>query len=95
MKEVLVENGVEEEKIFILPNAVDSEKFKFLEADESLKRELGIEDKTVIGYVGSFVEYEGLDLLLEACAMLKERNGDVFKVLLAVSYTHLTLPTKA
>ena len=82
LKEILVENGVEEEKIFILPNAVDSEKFKFSEPDESLKRELGIEDKTVIGYVGSFVEYEGLDLLLEACAMLKERHGDVFKLLL-------------
>ena len=82
VKEVLVKNGVEEEKIFILPNAVDSEKFKFSEPDESLKRELGIEDKTVIGYVGSFVEYEGLDLLLEACAMLKERHGDVFKLLL-------------
>ena len=55
MKEVLVKNGVEEEKIFILPNAVDSEKFKFSEPDESLKRELGIEDKTVIGYVGSLL----------------------------------------
>ena len=43
---------------------------------------MGIEDKTVIGYVGSFVEYEGLDLLLEACAILKERHGDVFKLLL-------------
>ena len=82
LKEILVENGVEENKIFILPNAIDSEKFKMIKRDKALEKELAVQDKPVIGYIGSFVEYEGLDLLLEACAMLKERHGDVFKLLL-------------
>ena len=64
------------------PNAIDSEKFKMIKRDKALEKELGVQDKPVIGYIGSFVEYEGLDLLLEACAMLKERHGDVFRLLL-------------
>ena len=34
--------------------------------DESLKAGLGLAGKTVVGFVGSFYAYEGLDLLLEA-----------------------------
>ena len=43
---------------------------------------MGFQDSVVIGYIGSFVDYEGLDLLLEACALLKENHGDAFKLLL-------------
>ena len=82
LKEILVENGVEEGKISVLPNAVDSTKFNPSPKDKELEQELGFEDKVVIGYVGSFVDYEGLDLLLEACAKLKEKHGDIFRLLL-------------
>ena len=47
-----------------------------------MKKDLGFEDKVVIGYIGSFVHYEGLDLLLEACSILKEKHGDIFRLLL-------------
>ena len=46
------------------------------------RKELDFQNSIVIGYIGSFVDYEGLDLLLEACALLKENHGDVFKLLL-------------
>ena len=65
LKDILVENGVEEGKISVLPNAVDSSKFNMAPKDKKLESELGFEGKVVIGYIGSFVEYEGLDLLLE------------------------------
>ena len=82
LKDILVENGVEEDKIFVLPNAVDSSKFNIAPKDKKLESELGFEGKVVIGYIGSFVEYEGLDLLLEACSILKEKHGDIFRLLL-------------
>ena len=61
LKDILVENGVEESKISVLPNAVDSSKFNLNPKDKLLKKDLGFEDKVVIGYIGSFVHYEGLD----------------------------------
>ena len=82
LKDILVENGVEEGKISVLPNAVDSSKFNITPKDKKLESELGFEGKVVIGYIGSFVEYEGLDLLLEACAIIKEKHGDVFRLIL-------------
>ena len=82
LKDILVENGVEESKISVLPNAVDASKFKILPKDVELEKELGFENKVVIGYIGSFVDYEGLDLLLEACSILKEKHGDIFRLLL-------------
>ena len=36
----------------------------------------------VIGYIGSFVKYEGLDILLEACSLLYKKVGDIFRLLL-------------
>jgi len=82
LKDILVENGVEESKISVLPNAVDASKFKIIPKDVELEKELGFENKVVIGYIGSFVDYEGLDLLLEACSILKEKHGDIFRLLL-------------
>ena len=41
--------------------------------DEELSQKLGLDDKTVIGYVGSTVMYEGLEGLVEAYSLLPER----------------------
>ena len=82
LKDILVENGVNESKISVLPNAVDSSKFDIIPKDKNLEKELGFDGKVVIGYIGSFVKYEGLDLLLEACSILKEKHGDIFRLLL-------------
>jgi glycosyltransferase involved in cell wall biosynthesis len=82
LKEILVENGVDEHKISVLPNAVELEKFHVLNKNKKLEKELGFQNKIVIGYIGSFVNYEGLDLLLEACSLLYKKLGDQFRLLL-------------
>ena len=82
LKDILVENGVPEKKISILPNAVDSQQFSITKKDKRLEKELDFQNKIVIGYIGSFVRYEGLDLLLEACAILRNKIGDCFRLLL-------------
>ena len=82
LKGILIENGIEENKISVLPNAVDPERFNRVERDKELEQQLDFENKIVIGYIGSFVEYEGIELLLEATSELKRELGDVFRVLL-------------
>jgi len=82
LKEILVENGVAKDKITVLPNAVELEKFHVLEKNKLLEKKLSFQDKIVIGYIGSFVNYEGLDLLLEACSLLYKKLGDQFRLLL-------------
>lgn len=78
----LVARGIPLEKIGVVPNAVDIEQFtQGGEADPALKARLGLADSRVIGFLGSFYAYEGLDLLIEALPLILERAPDV-KVLL-------------
>jgi PEP-CTERM/exosortase A-associated glycosyltransferase len=70
--------GVRPERITVIPNAVDTSEFAFgVEPDASLRNELGLEGKTVIGFAGSFYAYEGLDLLIEAAALLAPRRPEL------------------
>ncbi len=82
LKDILIENGISENKITVLANAVDPSKFNISKKDKRLEKELDFQNKVVIGYIGSFVKYEGLDLLLEACSILKNKLGDCFRLLL-------------
>lgn len=70
--------GVPRERIEVVPNAVNAERFKPMATDTAIARELNLKPGVpVIGYAGSAVAYEGLILLIEALATLK-KNGQAF-----------------
>ena len=74
----IFERGVPAEKITVIPNAVDIDKFQWIDQrDRELETQLGLQGKTVLGFLGSFYAYEGLDLLLNAAAKLIERQPDL------------------
>ncbi len=59
--------GVPADRVTVIPNAVDIDAFPpGGVADEALKAQLGLSGALVIGFIGSFYAYEGLDLLLDA-----------------------------
>ncbi len=63
----LVARGIEPDKIHIVPNAVDVAHFSLRQpADPVLRDGLGLADCRVIGFLGSFYAYEGLDMLIAA-----------------------------
>jgi len=67
LKQDIVARGIPERRVTLIPNAVDVDAFEFGQApDEALKAKLGLAGKTVVGFIGSFYAYEGLDLLLAA-----------------------------
>ncbi|MEO8249785.1 MAG: TIGR04063 family PEP-CTERM/XrtA system glycosyltransferase [Burkholderiales bacterium] len=70
--------GIPPEKITVIPNAVDIEAFDTSgKPDEALRATLGLAGSNVIGFIGSFYAYEGLDLLLEALPCLLKSQPDV------------------
>ena len=71
----MVGRGIPEERITVIPNAVDLAHFAGAGArDGQLAERLGLRNRCVIGFIGSFYAYEGLDLLVEAMpAMLAQR----------------------
>jgi len=80
--ELLAGHGVDRAKMSLLPNAVDLDAFAPRPRDAALADQLGVAGKVVIGTIGTFKWYEGLDLLLETAASLRRSLGDVFRILL-------------
>jgi len=75
MKAVLVERGVPEERVAVVPNAVDPDRFVPVARDPALARRLGLDGgEPVAGYVTSLNGYEGIDVLLRAVAGLRARG---------------------
>ncbi|WP_019916739.1 TIGR04063 family PEP-CTERM/XrtA system glycosyltransferase [Methyloversatilis discipulorum] len=74
----LVARGVPESKITVIPNAVDIDNFAFgVPGDDALRAELGLTGKRVLGFIGSFYAYEGLDLLLRALPAILQQAPDI------------------
>ncbi len=77
----IVRRGIPAEKVSIVQNSVVIDRFPPTRTrDETLARSLGIDRRTVIGFIGSFYDYEGLDQLLRAIPAI--RNDHAVKVLL-------------
>jgi glycosyltransferase involved in cell wall biosynthesis len=76
IKDELIARGIPDEKIDLVPNGVDPERFRPAPPDKELQQSLGLAGKVVIGFVGSLAAYEGLDNLLHAIALLspEQRN---------------------
>jgi glycosyltransferase involved in cell wall biosynthesis len=82
MKAELITRGVRAERISLVHNGVDPQRFLPAQPNRDLASRLGLSANVpVIGYVGSFVDYEGLDDLVRACGMLSRRDID-FRLLL-------------
>lgn len=70
--------GIRPEKITVIPNAVDIDKFSTNESDDPrLAAELGLDGKLLLGFVGSFYAYEGLSVLLRALPKMLSANPDI------------------
>jgi PEP-CTERM/exosortase A-associated glycosyltransferase len=68
----LIARGVSPPKIVVSPNGVDLELFGSpAPADAALAGTLGLTGKEVIGYIGSFYDYEGLDDLIAAMPLMQ------------------------
>lgn len=82
VRDELVRRGVDNQKISLLPNAADIYEFAPLRPEPSLEKKYKLEDGFTLGYAGSVLEYEGLDIALRAMAELAA-DGDAVKLIIA------------
>ncbi|MGE3818371.1 MAG: glycosyltransferase family 4 protein [Isosphaeraceae bacterium] len=64
-RDVLVAHGVAAEKIEVIGPGVDLESFTSIDG-EAVKASLGIEGDLLVGFIGRFAPYKGIDTLLDA-----------------------------
>ncbi|MBO0901201.1 glycosyltransferase [Cellulomonas sp. zg-ZUI22] len=67
MRERILDEGLPADRLSIVPNAVDSRRFTVEGRDETLASALDVPtDALVVGCITSIVEYEGIEVLIEA-----------------------------
>ncbi len=78
LRKDIVQRGISAEKVTVIPNAVDVNAFQLAgKPSPDLLEKYGLTGKTVIGFIGSFYAYEGLDLLLDALPELLVARPDI------------------
>ena len=77
-KENLIGRGIEGDKISIVINGVDIDRFRKTPRDKALAAEWGLKDKFVIGYIGTHGMAHGLSNVLEAAARLRDNDRVMF-----------------
>lgn len=78
LKGDLLRRGVPSAKITTIPNAVNVEQFKLItQKDTALSQQFGLDGKPVIGFLGSFYGYEGLDLIIDAMPLILNQMPQV------------------
>ena len=79
LRDFLIKNGVAAEKITVIPNGADPHSFRPGRADANLRAKFPLQNRVVIGWVGSLVGWSGLEKLLRVTRqVLRERPEAVF-----------------
>jgi glycosyltransferase involved in cell wall biosynthesis len=76
LKEELLEKGVEPWRILLCPNGVDPALFRPDRQGDGVRRRLGLEGKTVIGFLGTFGPWHGAEVLAQAAGELARRRPE-------------------
>lgn len=77
IKDYMVRKGKDEDDVFLLPNGVNTDTFQPLPKNDELLNEIGIQGKKVFMYAGAMGYAQGLDSVLEAALLLKDKQPDV------------------
>ncbi|WP_288148492.1 glycosyltransferase family 4 protein [Bacteroides acidifaciens] len=73
-KKKLTERSIPSSKIAVIKNGVDRRLFTPMPKDEQLLNELGLQGKTIIGYIGTHGMAHKLDFILECAKHIEKRQ---------------------
>ena len=81
LKQELTKRGIPANKISVVYNGVSPDDFAHSQPDAELAKAWNLDGKKVIGFIGSFYRYEGIDLLVDAFARLSSSHADLVLLL--------------
>jgi PEP-CTERM/exosortase A-associated glycosyltransferase len=81
LRHELVERGIPTEKVTVVPNGVNIDLFDPRKVELLKDKKFRFANRKVIGFMGSFFRWEGLELLVDAMAQLAQTRSDVLLLL--------------
>jgi glycosyltransferase involved in cell wall biosynthesis len=83
-------------KFSVIPNAIDPQKAQVNPAQvEEIRQKLGLEGKTVIGWVGSIQPWHGVEALIDSFASVAEKAPDTALLIVGSGETIAAMKEKA
>ncbi|MEZ5757428.1 MAG: glycosyltransferase family 4 protein [Emcibacteraceae bacterium] len=73
-KKHLIGRGIPAEKIHVVTNGVDPQKFPVKEKNEKLLKKLNLENKFIIGYIGTHGMAHGLDFIIRTLKKINDSS---------------------
>lgn len=80
LKNYLVRNGVPADHIAVIPNGADPARFRPAAADRALRDRLG-PNRVIVGFVGSFASFHGVEMLRHAITRVLPARPEVVFVM--------------
>jgi glycosyltransferase involved in cell wall biosynthesis len=77
LRQELLARGIPDERILMNPNGVDPERFAPNDGGDRVRARHGLGGRLVIGFIGTFGPWHGVEVLAEAFATLLERRADL------------------
>jgi PEP-CTERM/exosortase A-associated glycosyltransferase len=91
LKYDLQKRKIPQDKITVIFNGIDISHFNKAGPDQEYLQSWKLAGKKVVGFIGSFYHYEGLDLLVEAFSRLTSTRSDVVLLLVGGGKSRLQL----
>lgn len=66
LKRILVSQNISERKIEVIPNGIDPDNYYPMPKDAVISKELALDNKKVIGFIGTFGPWHGVDVLIKS-----------------------------
>ena len=77
LRDYVVRKGVDENKVFEVPDGVDSEKFNPEISGIPVRKKYKLDGKQVVGFVGSLSKRQGLPILLNVAEKCRQQIPDI------------------
>ncbi|MBF0195351.1 MAG: glycosyltransferase, exosortase A system-associated, partial [Magnetococcales bacterium] len=82
LRQEIIGRGTPPKKVTIIPNAVDFNNFSSPpDLPDNFAKKVGVSKKKVLGFIGSFYGYEGLEILILAMVKICQQRQDVVLLL--------------
>lgn len=76
VKQKLIQLGIDTHKVVVTPMSIDADDFQ-PESNELLRKELGLEGKMVVGWIGTFRDFHGVDTIVYAIKKLIPKYNNI------------------
>jgi len=77
LRDYYIDKGIAPEKLHVIPNAADPEKFQVLPKDAEIVRRHDLKDKIVIGWIGALFGWSGIENLIRMAQHFLKTRRDV------------------